>query len=98
MSTKSMAKNKKQRDPIPRNFKSIEELQEFWDTHSAADYDDLFKDVNFEVDLSGQTNLVAVEPTLMHELVRRARAMGVSTETLVNLWLAERLRANALVR
>jgi len=90
-----MAKNKKTRDPIPREFKTIEELQEFWDTHSVADYDDLFKDVHFDVDLRGRTNLVAVEPTLMQELVKRAHTMGVSTETLVNLWLNRQLREAA---
>ena len=87
-----MAKNKKTRDPIPKEFKTIEELQKFWDTHSVADYDDLFKDVHFDVDLRGRTNLVAVEPTLMQELVKRAHTMGVSTETLVNLWLSRQLR------
>ncbi|MBM3127782.1 MAG: hypothetical protein FJ009_04005 [Chloroflexi bacterium] len=87
-----MAKNKKTRDPIPKEFKTIEELQEFWDTHSVADYDDQFKDVHFDVDLRGRTNLVAVEPTLMQELVKRAHMMGVSTETLVNLWLSRQLR------
>jgi len=87
-----MPKNKKQRDSIPKQFKTIEELQEFWDTHSLADYDDAFKDVKFEVDLRGRTNLVDVEPTLMQELVKRAHATGVSTETLVNLWLSKQLR------
>ncbi len=87
-----MAKSKRTRDAIPQDFKTVEELQEFWDTHSLADYDDLFKDVQFEVDLRSQTNLVAVEPTLMQELVQRAHAMGISTETLVNLWLSKQLR------
>jgi CopG antitoxin of type II toxin-antitoxin system len=87
-----MVKSRKQRDPIPEDFKSIEELQEFWDTHSVADYDDLFQDVEFDVDLRSHTNLVAVEPTLMQELVQRAHAMGISTETLVNLWLSKQLR------
>jgi len=90
-----MAKNRKTRDPIPKEFKTVEELQEFWDTHSVADYDDLFKDVHFDVDLRGRTNLVAVEPTLMQELVKRAHTMGVSTETLVNLWLNRQLREAA---
>ncbi len=86
-----MAKNKKNPDPIPEEFKSIAELQEFWDTHSVADYDDLFQNVTFEVDLSSRTNLVAVEPTLMQALVQRAHEMGISTETLVNLWLSKEL-------
>ena len=90
-----MAKNKKRRDPIPREFKTVTELQDFWDTHSVADYDDLFTDVHFDVDLKSHTNLVAVEPALMQELVKRAHATGVSTETLVNLWLSKQLREAA---
>ncbi len=90
-----MAKNRKRRDPIPREFKTVGELQDFWDTHSVADYDDLFKDMHFDVDLKSRTNLVAVEPTLMQELVERAHATGVSTETLVNLWLSKQLHEAA---
>lgn len=33
-----MAKSKKERDPIPEQFKSIEEAAEFWDSHDLADY------------------------------------------------------------
>jgi len=88
-----MAKNKRQRDLIPKQFKTIEELQNFWDTHSVADYEDLFKDVHFDVDLRSRKNLIAVEPTLMKELVKRAHTMGVSTETLVNLWLSKQLES-----
>ena len=35
-----MAKRKK-REEIPESFDSLEEAGEFWDTHSAADYEDL---------------------------------------------------------
>ncbi|MBI4674972.1 MAG: hypothetical protein HY741_25300 [Chloroflexi bacterium] len=87
-----MARNRDKRDPIPHEFKTIQELQAFWDTHSVADYADLFQEVEFEVDLQQRTNLVAVEPNLMQELVKHAHAQGISTETLVNLWLTRQLR------
>ncbi len=87
-----MAGNRKRRDPLPIEFKTVQDLQDFWDTHSVADYDDLLEDVQFNVDLRSRSNFVAVEPTLMKELVRRAHSMGVSTETLVNLWLSKQLR------
>ena len=44
-----MAKNKKRRDPIPREFKTVGELQNFWDTHSLADFGNLFTDVKLGV-------------------------------------------------
>ena len=40
---KSARSRKKRRDPIPENFKSIDEAAKFWDTHSVADYLDQMK-------------------------------------------------------
>ncbi len=87
-----MARNRRGRDPLPTEFKSVQDLQDFWDTHSVADYDDLLEDVQFDVDLRSRSNFIAVETTLMKELVKRAHIMGVSTETLVNVWLSKQLR------
>lgn len=41
-----MAKPKK-RDSIPA-FETLEELAEFWDAHSTADYDDVTHEVHFD--------------------------------------------------
>jgi hypothetical protein len=38
------------RDPIP-DFNSLEEIADFWDKHSTADYADLGHEVRFEVKL-----------------------------------------------
>lgn len=43
----------KTRDPIPE-FTSLEDIAEFWDTHSTADYDDLTHEVHFVVRLHVQ--------------------------------------------
>ena len=40
-----------QRDPLPENFRSLEEFWTFWDTHSTADYEDLMEDVDMEVNI-----------------------------------------------
>ena len=42
-----MAKSKKQRDPMPGNSAPLEELINFWDTHSTVDYEDETEEVNF---------------------------------------------------
>jgi len=34
---------------------------------------------------------VTIDPELWEQVAARAQAKGISTETLVNLWLAERL-------
>jgi len=41
----------RQRDPLPDNFRSLEEFLAFWDTHSTADYEDLMEDVDVDVNI-----------------------------------------------
>lgn len=82
---------RKNRDPIPEHFKSIEEAAEFWDNHDLGDYWDLTREAHFEVDIKRRVFLTALEPQLAKKLTGVARQQGVSTETLINVWLTERL-------
>jgi hypothetical protein len=71
---------------------SYEEISEFWDTHSLADYWDQTEPATFEISPElHRRYLVAVEPDLLNRLRQAARARGVSTESLVNLLLEQRL-------
>jgi hypothetical protein len=63
-----MSRAKRSRDPIPQEFKTVEEAAEFWDTHSLADYEDLLEDVDIDVDLQRWVHLVAIEPELRPEV------------------------------
>jgi hypothetical protein len=38
-------------DPLPDEFKSLEEAAEFWDTHSITDYEEFPEPVELDVDL-----------------------------------------------
>jgi predicted HicB family RNase H-like nuclease len=87
-----MAKSKSPRDPIPEQFATIEEAADFWDTHSLADYWDLTEEADFEVKLQHRRYLVALAPQLAEKLAAEAHKQGLSTETLVNLWLSEKLQ------
>lgn len=80
----------KKRDPMPDETADIEKVIAFWDTHSTADYDDEMEDVEFEIDLQEEIFIVRLIPELADIIGRNAKARGVSTETLVNLWLAEK--------
>jgi hypothetical protein len=83
----------KQRDPIPE-FETLEEIAEFWDTHSTADYDDLTHEVHFEVHLhrSGERpHAITLVPELGEIIAALAQTRGVSIETLVNVWLTEKV-------
>jgi hypothetical protein len=88
----AMAESKSVCDPIPEHFSSIKEAAEFWDTHDLTDYWDLTEDVNFEVDLQRRRYLVSLDPDLAKKLSEEAHVRGLSTETLVNLWLSDKLK------
>jgi hypothetical protein len=82
----------KTRDPIPE-FETLDEIADFWDTHSTANYEDLTHEVQFEVRL-GQTNEIqpiVLLPELSETLQTLARTRGISVETLVNVWLTEKV-------
>ena len=87
-----MPKNKKRRDSLPESFKTIDEFANFWNTHSTADYPDAFREIKGKVNLQRRQHYrVALKPTLGEQLAERARAQGVTLDTLVNKMLRERL-------
>ena len=73
----------------------MEAAAEFWETHDLADYWDQTHEVDFDVDLQRRVVLVPLEHDLANQLAALARQQGLSTETLVNLWLSERLQQAA---
>jgi hypothetical protein len=83
---------------IPKHFRSVEAAAEFWDTHDLADYWDLTRDASFKVDIQRRLFLTALEPELAKKLTTVARRQGISTETLINMWLAERAGQTTCVK
>jgi hypothetical protein len=83
------------RDVLPEDFRSLEEFWGFWDTHSSADYEDDMEAVAVEIDLISSKVYLPVAKDLLSRVRSQARRQGVSSETLVNLWLQERLAATA---
>ena len=72
---------------------SYEEMAEFWDTHSLADYWDQTEHANFEIAPEARRRyLVAVDREVLARVQRLARMRGVSSESLVNLLLEQRLQ------
>lgn len=73
-------------------FASYEETADFWDTHSLADTWDETEPAEFEIDPNARRRyLVAVDRELLARAQRLALARGLSTESLVNLLLEQRL-------
>lgn len=71
--------------------RSLEEMAEFWDTHDATDFDALTHEASLEFDLRSRRHYLAIDPDILTRLREAATARGLSTESLANLWLQERL-------
>jgi len=70
---------------------SIEELGDFWDTHDLGDFESETSPVAVQVELEESETLFHVERNLSEKLRMVSKERGVSAETLLNLWLQERV-------
>ena len=86
-----MRGSKVKRKPIPKSFAGIDEAANFWDEHDLSDYLDFTKAVDFDVNIQRRVFLTALEPQLAKRLTDIARKQGIATETLINVWLAEKM-------
>ena len=73
------------------NVSSPEEIAQFWDTHSLGDYWDETHEVEFDVRVQ-QRRRITLDPELYAKIQAQARQRGVLPETLVNIWLTERVQ------
>jgi hypothetical protein len=85
-----MGSKKKNRDPIPERFESLEAAADFWDTHDLTDYLDEFREVK-DVKIELVHRYFRLEEELAEKIDQVARQRGVSSETLVHLWLQQKL-------
>ena len=70
---------------------SYKEMSEFWDTHDLTDYWEQSQAVEFEVEIQSEATYYPIETTLSAQLYSIAKQRGVSPETLLNLWVQEKL-------
>ncbi len=90
--------HKKATDTLPDNFESMEAFDEFWDSQSLADHEEHLEDVDVEMDIKTIKTYFPLAKDLIFPLRNYAESQGVSVETLINLWLVEKLKdANAKV-
>lgn len=69
---------------------SLEAIGAFWDDHDFTEYGTVAPDVQFTI-----ARAVQIEAELLAVLERQAQLRGVSLETLVNLWLQQKLSDEA---
>jgi hypothetical protein len=82
-------------EDIPRTSiskaRTLEEIADFWDTHSLDDYWDQTQEVEFEV-RAQRRRRITLDPEVYARVEAQARTRGLLPETLVNLWVMERLQ------
>jgi hypothetical protein len=73
------------------DFKSLNELVEFFDTHDLGEYWDEMPESNFEINLKKKTHLFHIDGELAVRLTEIAKSRQISSQTLVNDWLKEKI-------
>jgi hypothetical protein len=72
--------------------RSIEEIADYWDSHSLADHWEQTREVEFEVRAPRR---ITLDPEVYARLEEQAESCGVPLATLANAWLKERLTDKA---
>ncbi|MGB7948515.1 MAG: CopG family antitoxin [Candidatus Binatia bacterium] len=81
---------KKNRSSIS-NARSYAKIGEFWDEHDLTDYWGKTKKIKFDVVLEPEATYYPVSKHLSEKIQSEARKQGVSSDTLVNLWLEQKI-------
>jgi len=71
---------------------SYAEIGKFWDEHDLSDYWSNTRRVKFDVVLEPEATYYPVSKDLAEEIKSVARKEGVTTRTLVNRWLDQKIK------
>ena len=72
--------------------KSYKEIGDFWDTHDLSDFWDQTKKVEFGVDIKSEIIYCSLDKKLAEQVQSIAQRRSVSADTLINLWVQEKLQ------
>ncbi len=72
--------------------KSYKEIGDFWDTHDLSGFWDKTREVEFEVDIESEITYYALDKILSEQIQAIAQKRGVSANTLIDLWIQEKLQ------
>jgi CopG antitoxin of type II toxin-antitoxin system len=74
------------------------EIEEFWDKHDLSDFWKKTRKVKFDVVLEPEATYYPIERGLSEKIQSEARKHGVSSGTLVNLWLEQKIKEQKSTR
>ncbi|MGI8544107.1 MAG: CopG family antitoxin [Aridibacter sp.] len=71
-------------------------IGEYWDKQDLGEIWNKTEQVEFDVDLQSDVYYYAVETSLSSKLHKIVEEKGISAETLLNLWLQEKLNQSTM--
>ena len=71
---------------------SYKDIGEYWDTHSLSEIWEKTKKVKFDVRIESEVTYYAVEKSLSEKVQSIAKKQGVSSDTLINLWIQQKIQ------
>ncbi len=74
---------------------SYTDIGEFWDKRDLSDFWGKTRRVRFDVEIESEVTYYPIERNLSKKIQSLARRQGVSSGTLVNLWLEQKMREHA---
>jgi hypothetical protein len=87
-----MRKSIRRRKSLISKARSYAEIGEFWDEHDLSDHWDNTRKVKFDVVLEPEATYYPISKDLSDKIHLEARKQGVSSDTLVNLWLEQKIK------
>ncbi len=72
------------------NARTYQEIGAFWDEHDATEFGEQ-TEVEFEVNIKSQRRYYPLDRNLSLKIRQIAEERGISEETLLNLWVQEKI-------
>ena len=88
-----MSRDKQTSQTDISNVRTEEEIADFWDTHSLDEHWEQTREAAFTL-RAQRRRRITLDPEVYDRIEAQARARGLMSETLVNLWLKDRILAD----
>lgn len=82
---------KKNRSSVSK-ASSYKNIGAYWDTHDLSEAWGKTRKVKFDVQIESEAMYYAVEKSLFEKVQSIAKKQGVSSDTLVNLWIQQKVQ------
>ena len=86
-------KKSKKTAKLPNDFDTLKAASDYWDNNSVSGHQDDMKECEFDVEIEKAPKYLAIEKELSKKVAEISRQRGVTPETLINLWISEKISA-----